>query len=213
MHSDFMKTTEIYNSIDFSSLEISLCGKGRKLHYKKGTKVQPERGEVLIILGGYMTVSRGTHDDPVLGHTFRFMPVGLLERYYIDIGLSYTAEVCVTAIQLTLKEFDLIFLHGRENTKLFCCIMNHMVATLIYAYYERNTSSRYITVRGMLHRYLYKIGNDSINNEGVAVFITKRTGISRSYVYQILSDLKKGGYITMHRGKLISINRDLPDGY
>ncbi|MGR7850519.1 helix-turn-helix domain-containing protein [Klebsiella aerogenes] len=85
-----------------------------------------------------------------------------------------------------------------------------MSSRLIHIYYERNNDSGYATIRQMLHRYLYKNEEGTVNNEGIASFILKRTRLSRSYVFQILSGLKSGGYITVKNGKLIAINREIP---
>lgn len=47
---------------------------------------------------------------------------------------------------------------------------------------------------------------------GVMNYIHQRTRISRSVVAEVLAALRKGGYIEMSKGKLISINR-LPSEY
>lgn len=51
---------------------------------------------------------------------------------------------------------------------------------------------------------------DHINVTG---FIHERSYISRSMINQILSDLKKGEYIDIHRGRLKSILKNLPEKY
>ncbi len=47
---------------------------------------------------------------------------------------------------------------------------------------------------------------------GVINYIQRRTHISRSVIAEVLSALRQGSYIEMHKGKLISINR-LPYDY
>ncbi|HFW6380836.1 TPA: helix-turn-helix domain-containing protein [Klebsiella aerogenes] len=37
--------------------------------------------------------------------------------------------------------------------------------------------------------------------------------MSKSYVFTVLQELKKGEYITISRGKLISINKKIPDKF
>ncbi|EOY3994542.1 helix-turn-helix domain-containing protein, partial [Klebsiella aerogenes] len=49
--------------------------------------------------------------------------------------------------------------------------------------------------------------------ESLSAFIIKRTNLSRSYVYQVLAALKEGGYITVKKGQLISIDRKIPDKF
>jgi DNA-binding FadR family transcriptional regulator len=43
-------------------------------------------------------------------------------------------------------------------------------------------------------------------------YIQRRTRISRSVVAEVLAALRQGKYITMERGKLVSVNR-LPAEY
>lgn len=45
------------------------------------------------------------------------------------------------------------------------------------------------------------------NNITAAAYIKSRTYLSRSGIMRILAELRTGGYITMHRGILIEINR------
>ena len=47
---------------------------------------------------------------------------------------------------------------------------------------------------------------------GVMYYIQRRTGISRSVIAEVLSALRKGNYIEMHKGKLLKVNR-LPYDY
>ncbi|WP_227665812.1 helix-turn-helix domain-containing protein [Klebsiella variicola] len=47
----------------------------------------------------------------------------------------------------------------------------------------------------------------------MANFILRRTKMSRSYLFQVLSDLKNGGYITMKNGELFDIVNELPEKY
>ncbi|HCB2860462.1 TPA: helix-turn-helix domain-containing protein [Klebsiella aerogenes] len=212
MSSLFDTTEQLYTQTDFTLLTRLLTQTGRTLHYERGVTLQPREGEVLVVLRGQMTVSDAAEDGLALGHTFMYMPVGLMERYY-HLPLYYRAETRTTVVQLTAEETDEVFLSTRERAALFSRIMAYMSSTLIHIYYERNNESGYATIREMLHRYMYKAGENTLSNEGIAAFILKRTRLSRSYVFQILAGLKAGGYITVEQGKLVSINRDIPERY
>lgn len=54
--------------------------------------------------------------------------------------------------------------------------------------------------------------NELLSHIGVMNYIHQSTGVSRSVVADILSSLRKGGYIEMENGKLIGIKR-LPSKY
>ncbi len=208
----FNITEQLYSQTDFSVLDTLLAQNGRELCFERGVTVQPRNGEVLVVTRGQMTVSSSAEDGLALGHTFPYMPVGLMERYY-SLPLYYRAENSTTVVQLTEAETDAVFLSTPERAALFSRIMAYMSTTLVHIYYERNNDSGYATIRDMLHRYMYKAEDNTLNNEGVAAFILKRTRLSRSYVFQILAGLKEGGYITIKQGRLISINHDIPERY
>lgn len=67
----------------------------------------------------------------------------------------------------------------------------------------------------MIKYFLLKINDlPSEDKMGINVekFINQRTGLSRSGIMKILSDLKIGGYIAIERGRLIKVN-NLPEYY
>lgn len=202
-------TEKIYTTLDFSALKERVIETGRELIFQQGMTLRPKDGEILIVISGQMTVSNSRNDGLMLGYTFQYMPIGLMERYY-QLPLYYQVEKETTLIQLTGEEFDEIFFTNPQNAALLSQILTYMSSTLIHIYYERNNDSGYATIRQMLHRYMYKAKEGTLNNEGIASFILKRTRLSRSYVFQILSGLKAGGYITIKNAKLVSINREIP---
>ncbi|WP_370612197.1 helix-turn-helix domain-containing protein [Klebsiella aerogenes] len=207
-----LETEKIYSEMDFSELDRLLEKFGRKLYFDKGVTLQPKNGEVLVIIEGRMSISNGLKEGLMLGHTFLYMPVGIPERYY-NLPLYYRAESPVKAVQLTSEEADEVFFSTPERAILFSKIMAFICATLVHVYYERNNDSGYATIREMLQRYMFKVENDTIGSESIAAFILARTRLSRSYVFQILAGLKSGGYISVRKGRLISINRDIPERF
>lgn len=213
MTSSFSHADIIYNEMDFSDLKEALEQAGRRLHFERGITLQPRPDEILMIMEGSMLVSDKEEDGLALGHTHRYMPVGLMERYYPSMKLYYRTESKVTAVQLTLEEFDTLFLRQTTYLDAFARIMSYLSARLTYVYFERNNDSGYATIREMLYRYQFKAEENTLHGEGIAAFILRRTRLSRSYVFQILAGLKAGGYITVRNGRLVSINRDIPERY
>lgn len=72
-------------------------------------------------------------------------------------------------------------------------------------------SDGYQVIKSILLHYIDK-PLDFRMQFGIASIITKLTGLSRSHVMRILSELKKGGYIETKDGKLISV-ADLPEKF
>ncbi|MED7793090.1 helix-turn-helix domain-containing protein [Klebsiella aerogenes] len=209
MSLSFDTTEKNYTKIDFSKLKDKIIKTGREVILPVGMVFRPKESEILIVISGQMTVSNSGHDGLLLGHTFQYMPIGLIERYY-QLDLYYQVEKEITLIQLTTDEFDEIFFTNPQNAAQLSQILTYMSSALIHIYYERNNDSGYATIRQMLHRYIFKAEQGTLNNEGIASFILKRTRLSRSYVFQILSGLKAGGYITIKNAKLVSINKEIP---
>lgn len=209
MSLSFHDSEIIYSLTDFSVLKEAVLNTGRELSFSKGMTLRPKENEILIVLSGQVSVSANSNHELIIGHTFPFFPVGLLELYY-KVPLYYKAEFDIVVSQLTEDEFNKIVFENPQNSALFIRILAYMTTELLHVYLERNNDSGYATIRQMLQRYLYKLEGGKIGNEGIASFILKRTRLSRSYVFQILSGLKAGGYITVKNGKLTAINRDIP---
>lgn len=209
MTNPFEQTEGLYSSIDFHTLNKELLTVGREVSVPAGMIIKPKDDEILCLTKGQMAASINQSLEPLIGHTFPYIPIGLLERYY-SLEIFYQAEVDTSFIQLTWSEFDSFYFRTPQHSEILIKILSFMSASLIHIYYERNNESGYATIRQMLYRYLYKNEDGTLNNEGVASFILKRTHLSRSYVFQILSGLKSGGYITVKNGKLIAINREIP---
>lgn len=212
MNLRFSEAEQIYAEIDFSRLKETLLNIGRLLHYSKGMTLTPAKDEVLVVLSGKMTVSKDKQSGLVVGDTFPFLPLGLLEQYD-RLKLYYHVESEVTLVQLPIKDFNDIFHHNPEYSQLLTRILTNLSTRIIYVYYERINDSGYATIKEMLYRYIYKAEEGVLHNEGIATFILKRTRLSRSYVFQILSGLKEGEYITIRSGKLISINKNIPERF
>ncbi len=94
--------------------------------------------------------------------------------------------------------------------------MNMMAITLAFlldAHDERAIGTRYFVIRSMIYRYLKQKNEGVLHDPSLANFILRRTKMSRSYLFQVLSDLKNGGYITMKNGELVDIVNELPEKY
>jgi len=75
-------------------------------------------------------------------------------------------------------------------------------------YIELHTNSKsYHKVRALIYY------TDSLKikpNVILSTMIINVTGLSRSWVMNIIAELKKGGYISLTRGRLVKINKELP---
>lgn len=92
-------------------------------------------------------------------------------------------------------------------------ILIFMTISSLDLHAERKQLTSYQTIKPMLYCYLYRSLAFPNETEVLENFIISRTKLSRTHIFRVLADLKEGGYITMKSGKLISIDKDLPDGY
>lgn len=184
-------------------------------------KLTLENNEPLVVIDGFIyfvaegVVSFSMNDDPrIIGTTIENMPIGLMEIYCPIIKFNYMALTPATILKVSLSDFERIFFGASsENMKELAIILSYMGIFILDVHVERRTDSGYHAIKAMLHRYLYRRTVNITETEGVANFILRRTNLSRSYVYRVLAELREGQYITMNKGKLISIDRKLPEDF
>ncbi|WP_437440746.1 helix-turn-helix domain-containing protein [Raoultella terrigena] len=137
-----------------------------------------------------------------------------MERYCPLAKFEYMGSAPVRLIKISYEAFDRIFIQNNpQRVQELATILVYMTIFTIDLHNERRQLTSYQTIRPMLFRYLYRQNTHEGENEGLALFIIKRTNLSRTHVFRVLADLKAGGYITMAKGKLVSIDRALPEEY
>ncbi|HBQ1170801.1 TPA: hypothetical protein MEB24_001644 [Klebsiella aerogenes] len=183
-------------------------------------------GEIIIVLEGVIAVEMQEHNFILapgkaktqakklfqIGKGIKGMFFGIVESYGPGIQLHYTAKKNVKVFSCNLEYFEK---HFTQPDK-FTFLMNMMAITLAFlldAHDERAIGTRYFVIRSMIYRYLKQKNEGVLHDPSLANFILRRTKMSRSYLFQVLSDLKNGGYITMKNGELVDIVNELPEKY
>lgn len=211
-----MKFSELHNY--YQSLNIAqhlqeLVKLGEEVSHSTHQQLILEPNCIYFIKDGSISLSIADSQF-IIGNTIEHMPIGLMERYCPLITLTYTCVSNVTAVKLHYDQFDQFFLSNNiDHTKLLSIILSYMTIFTLDLHNEREKCTSYQVIREMLFRYIYRTQVHTHETEGVAAFILQRTNLSRAQVFRILSDLKKGGYITTEKGKLVSINKALPNDY
>ena len=176
-------------------------------------KFTVEPGYIYFCTEGSLTILM-PDDGLNIGNTIEYMPIGLMERYCPLAKYEYRSSAKVKLVRIAWADFDQLFFEGgSERMQALATILTYMSIFTIDLHNERRQVTSYQTIKPMLYRYLYRQETHTGENEGLALFIIKRTNLSRTHVFRVLADLKAGGYITMKRGKLVSIDRPLPDAY
>lgn len=175
----------------------------------KNSKGKQDLMSFFYVSSGFISVYR-KNEDILLGHLHApvFFGVNFLYDAYFPVyfiggheTVIYQGEV--NKLQEVIKEN-----HLEE------CLIYVMIANLNELYRRdliSGKSDSYQVIRSILLHYIDK-PMDFRMQFGIASIIIKLTGLSRSHVMRILSELKKGGYIETKEGKLISVS-GLPEKF
>jgi hypothetical protein len=195
---------------------------GKTVCLKKGDVIANPEGEIIVAIEGGLSLCM----DPDIEHTthkfmtsesllfFTVMPftiLGYAESYATHVPLYYYVEQDISILKMTCQEFEDNFLHKDEKTRIdTLSMLSFSTAYMLDIINERTGMQGYEIIRSLIYRYMAISTETNINATSLSSFIVKRSKLSRSYVFKILSELKLGGYINMVNGKLLSINSHLP---
>lgn len=175
----------------------------------KNTKGKQDLMSFFYVSSGFLSVYR-KNEDILLGHLHAPVFFGVNSLYDAYFPVYFTGghdtviyQGDINTLQQIIKE------HHLEE-----CLIYVMIANLNELYRRdliSGKSDSYQVIRSILLHYIDKPLAFRMQF-GIASIIIKLTGLSRSHVMRILSELKKGGYIETKEGKLISVS-DLPEKF
>ncbi|MEG5493844.1 helix-turn-helix domain-containing protein [Enterobacter hormaechei] len=210
---NFQDIHTYYQPLNIGQFFPHMLCKGEALTVAANKKFTVEPGYIYFCTEGSLTILM-PDDGLNIGNTIEYMPIGLMERYCPLAKYEYRSSAKVKLVRIAWADFDQLFFEGgSERMQALATILTYMSIFTIDLHNERRQVTSYQTIKPMLYRYLYRQETHTGENEGLALFIIKRTNLSRTHVFRVLADLKAGGYITMKRGKLVSIDRPLPEAY
>ncbi|MFV0263417.1 MAG: helix-turn-helix domain-containing protein [Kluyvera sp.] len=210
---NFQDIHSYYQQLKIDAFFPQIIANGETITVAANKKLDIQPGYLYFCTEGSLSILM-PDDGLNIGNTIEYMPIGLMERYCPLAKFEYSGSATVKLIKISYGTFDDIFLYGGpERVQELATILTYMSIFTIDLHNERRQMTSYQTIRPMLFRYLYRQNTLKGENEGLALFIIKRTNLSRTHVFRVLADLKAGGYITMKRGKLVSIDRTLPEEY
>ena len=210
---NFQDIHTYYQQLNIGQFFPHMLCKGEALTVAANKKFTVEPGYIYFCTEGSLTILM-PDDGLNIGNTIEYMPIGLMERYCPLAKYEYRSSAKVKLVRIAWADFDQLFFEGgSERMQALATILTYMSIFTIDLHNERRQVTSYQTIKPMLYRYLYRQETHTGENEGLALFIIKRTNLSRTHVFRVLADLNAGGYITMKRGKLVSIDRPLPEAY
>lgn len=210
---NFAELHSYYKSLNISSHLADLHEKGEPCEYPVGQRLVLEPGFIYFISEGSLAISY-SENEMIAGNAIEYMPIGLMERVCPLVTFEYIAMTALKVMKITYEDFDEIFIQASpERVRELTTILLFMTIFSLDLHNERKQQTSYQTIKPMLFRYLYRSQTHQNEREGIAAFIMRRTTLSRTHVFRVLADLKEGGYITVEKGKLVSINKTLPEEY
>lgn len=210
---NFAELHSYYKSLNIAGHTADVVARGEMSEYPVNHKLEVMPGFIYFILEGSLSIAV-SNSELTIGNAIEYMPIGLMERYCPLAAFEYTSMTAMTVAKLSYEDFDQIFIHASpERVTELATILIYMTIFSLDLHYERKQLTSYQTIKPMLFRYLYRTQTHQNEKEGVAAFIMRRTNLSRTHVFRVLADLKEGGYITVVKGKLVSINKTLPEEY
>jgi hypothetical protein len=193
---------------------------GRAYGVKTGDVINIERDKVCFLQRGNVSAHleeiNGINNTEHYNFFFNMhegMIIGIFEEYVPAVTFEYIAVSDVDMIILSRSELEYqVSQDGTKAIKLFQ-LLSYMFAFTTCIAFENNRNSTYSIVRGLIYRYSQHNSLGLMGNELLTTYILRRTNLSRSYVFKIISSLKKDGYILLSAGKLTEIKSRLPIYY
>lgn len=212
MKANFETIHLYYKSLELGRYMSDICSCGEEITFAQSKNINIAPGYVYIVLEGSVAICH-QESDLTVGNTIENMPIGLMEAYCPLLRLDYKCMTPVKSVKISCEAFTALFHQSSEHMNVLSKILIFMTIFSLELLAERKQLTSYQTIKPMLHRYLYRAKTFENEKEGLANFIMRRTKLSRTHVFRVLADLKEGGYITMEKGKLISIDKSLPEDY
>lgn len=201
------------DALDFSLPELNhaLRERGQLMTLPNKVVFELPEDEVYIVLSGLVEAKPDMPDCPSLGHVFNYMPLGLIEKYGHGLSITYKVDETARILAIRYCEFISIINTIPSGAEYISQLLGFISSALIHIHYERNISNGFATIRHLVYRYYYKYREHKRSTETLPGFIMKRTSLSRSYVFQLLSELKDLDYIRTVNGKQLTIYRPIPE--
>ncbi|QKN79840.1 helix-turn-helix domain-containing protein [Scandinavium goeteborgense] len=170
-----------------------------------------QSGNVLFLTSGAVNVYRA-QDDLLISELKSPYIFGIIHS---EIESHYCYIKSSTHATFTTINYDEFTRRLNENNlwpTLFK-IVSHMVTYFIRRDLRLVNQNRYNVVKSFLHE-LNELPIEKKSKTTVTNYIVRRSGLSRSGVMGILSELKKGQYIALSdKGHLLSLNDSIPDNF
>lgn len=176
-----------------------------------GEEIHIPSGDIFFLTQGAAEI-RHAHGGSVIAVMDRAFPLGVMERYYSCNQLLYRAMTRCLIFCIKRSAWDGL-IHSHKLEEQILTISSYAFFAMVRYASEVLSETTYRQIRRLLYLYDRKRELFISSGETVSSYIMARVSISKSQVMKILAELRKGGYISIDKGLLVSINRKLPEHF
>ncbi|WP_259567497.1 helix-turn-helix domain-containing protein [Enterobacter sichuanensis] len=163
-----------------------------------------------IITRGYVSY-RYNENGIVVTYAFPNSLIGVFNFFNEQhIGFFY-AETEVDVICIDMDKFNEVFSTNSHLWRNLSVYMSYMCQKLLARDLKINSKNAYKTVKSLIIEF-NELPEKIRQTVSVSFYILERTHLARSTVMHLLSQLQKGGYITIEKGMLINLSK-LPQDF
>lgn len=169
------------------------------------------KNSLWLISNGSVSLYRG-YDDLKISGTTGPMVIGLGELFE-PIGRYYfRASRGSKVSSISINQAKAIFTE-QQLWQDVADVLSYAIHIMIYRDEHLVSKSSYSIIRAKLLEYMQKKESIDLSRTGIVAYIQETTHLSRSLIYNIISQLTEGGYIKTSNGKLVEIIKPLPKNY
>ncbi|AWH88260.1 helix-turn-helix domain-containing protein [Limnobaculum parvum] len=183
----------------------------------KFEKITIKKGSKFLITDNICCIQEGVfsiymnQEDRLLTYAEGYAIFGLVNTYTPPTLRLYIKPTQTSTIYNLPAEEGLKIIREKNLYESVSHVQAYNMTKFFHMFEKTITPNNYAFIRTLLMDL--NQNSDAVKaSVTVASYIIKRSGLSRSYVMLVLSELRKGGYINMEDGKLTSIT-SLPERF
>ncbi|EOC0417002.1 helix-turn-helix domain-containing protein [Cronobacter malonaticus] len=182
---------------------------GEQRHFASGAHIPVQPDNIIVIEQGSLSMHR-VMDSLMMIESTRPQLLGITYNNQFSRHLMVKAESACEARIVPRGEFEAI-IEARQLWRELLLVVSWYYDVLYWKSYHYLGRQSYTLIRNCLIELAAK--NEQERDEiNACDFIRGKTNLSQSYILKVFSDLRKGDYIDISRGRLKSINK-LPERY
>ncbi|ELY7390753.1 helix-turn-helix domain-containing protein [Cronobacter universalis] len=192
-----------------TSLINALKNSGELRHFASGAHIPVQPDYIIVIEQGAVSMHR-VMDSLTMIESTRPQLLGITYNNQFTRHFTIKAESTCEARVVPREEFEAL-IETRQLWRELLQVVSWYYDVLYWKSYHFLGRQSYTLIRNCLIELAAK--NEQERDEiNACDFIRGKTNLSQSYILKVFSDLRKGDYIDISRGRLKAINK-LPERY